>query len=107
MQADRIGGQKGQNKHKSARATLANQADVTVPDEPHQLFRFSSLSDEEGFGLFEENHAGLAMAAEAHASFMNLEFSLSQSDAHEDSALVCFLIQLLFQRHLKNVCKWP
>eukprot|EP00892_Ulva_mutabilis_P010979 jgi/Ulvmu1/8253/UM041_0064.1 len=86
--ADRVVGQKGQNKQKSAKAAFANQADVTVPDEPHQLFRFSSLSDEEGFGLFEENHAGLAMAAEAHASFMNLEFSLSQSDAHDESAMV-------------------
>lgn len=94
MQADKVAGlQKGQNKQhkKNSKTTIANQADVTVPDEPHQLFRFSSLSEEEGFGLFEENHAGLAMAAEAHASFMDLEFSLSQSDAHDDSAMVCML----------------
>lgn len=80
---------KGQNKQKKgSKSTVANRADVTVPEQPHHLFRFSSLSDEEGFGLFEENHAGLAMAAEAHASFMDLDFSLSQSDAHDDSALV-------------------
>jgi hypothetical protein len=56
------------------------------------LFRFSSISDEEGFGLFDDNQSSsLAMAVEAHESFMHVDISGflgSQIDAREDEIVV-------------------